>query len=547
MKSTLFILFLLTTLNVLGVTSKKSDVSETSINKDSLIQKMMQEALMNFKEKKYDHSIVICEKILAIDSLNYKAYRYLADAQYAVKKYDESIVNYNKSIQINTKDTLSYKGRAESTRQNKDFQKALWYYALALKMDTTDLVMFFGRAICYEELDKNEEAVEDLSKCLKTWTESSVCYYYRGVAYYNLRKYKEAISDFNKNIIIKDEGYYKKSILMRGVTYLALSIEGIPKLDSALIDLIYMIHLEPKNSECYKYLGMVYRMKDDTINSRKCYQYSIDLKASNDTYYEWASSEMYFGNYSKAKELMDTVIVHLSPEKLKTGSRYYYRRGEAEYNSGDTLSGIRDISRAIDMNPNNVRYRGARLIFAVGSIGVVKFKNIILEDIDFFMKSNKSTQTRIANMYMLRGYFKFKIKDTLSCIQDMDSAVVLRPNIGSYYLWRSVYRFEISMKNEKNIMSDIDKAISLSPDLGDLYYVKAIFNANYNDCNQACKNYKKALKLGFAPKKEIENFTCKGILPEGEKRPYVPFIVYGNLLREISSELNGNLVKITSK
>jgi tetratricopeptide (TPR) repeat protein len=291
----------------------------------------------------------------------------------------------------------------------------------------------------------------------------------------------------------------------------------LSQIDSALIDFNNIQKQFPDNVPIYKYLAMAYSVKYDSANARKYFRQSINHNPNDpETYFYWANMELYYGNYSKAVELLETAMKNPEPEPSFDA---YYRLGLAKAGTRDTLGAVAAFNKAVAKDSNRYELYELRATFLVGDM---RYKDQLIKDYTSMIRLIGDTNALTSSLlYEQRSFLKFASSDSLGTRADINKAIELFPNEPNYYVIRAGFNFYLT-DNKELMLKDLDKAISLDNSTWEAYIWKAGIYERYkinnkyidSDFTKACENLKKGIKNGAKVSTVIENYICKGKLPK---------------------------------
>lgn len=99
-----------------------------------------------------------------------------------------------------------------------------------------------------------------------------------------------------------------------------------------------------------------------------------------------------------------------------------------------------------------------------------------------------------ASTYVNRGILRTRIDDTTGAMNDYDTALQLKPDLGEGYVDRGA-NF-ITLKRYQDALEDIDKGLKLGANRPQIaYYDRAIVHEFLGDVRAAYEDYKKAVEL----------------------------------------------------
>ena len=156
----------------------------------------------------------------------------------------------------------------------------------------------------------------------------------------------------------------------------------------------------------------------------------------------------------------------------------------------DYRGAIQDYTKLIELNPVDADYYFMRAEIKIeieDYYGAVKDCNKIIE-----LDSSKSMR---ASAFSLIGNAKRGLEDYNGAIQGDTKVIELEPNNWSAYFGRA---YSKSMLKDYWGAIGVSKAIELNPKNGTSYYNRGIDKREVGDYIGACKDFKKALEVGYS-------------------------------------------------
>lgn len=496
------------------------------IKKDTaLSRKYLESGIAKFREKDYEGAKQYLELSVKSNPDNWKAFGYKGDVEIELNNYEESIKDYTKALSLNVNDTFSIRGRAKAYRLNGNYPEALDDYQKTIQLTPENHWLYYGRGDCYYHLKRYKEATEDFSRVIRTKPNIKEVYLKRAEAYNDLNEenYREVINDCS--IYLKLGGDDTTAYYLRGKAYLFTG-----KTDSSIVDLETYVKVKQDYALAYKYLGVSYADKGDSINLRKNFKRSIEIDSVNaDTYFRWGTAELNLKNYSKANELMETALRKLKAEP--SFSAYYYL-GLAKAGMGDVTGTIQAFDKAGKIDSSIIELYETR-INLLGDYP--KYDEIVLKDINKLI-SYSSERWKLGYYYYIRGWIYWREKRFTISFQDLDKAISLDPPNASYRVMKAWLLFlmtNLSPENadkdkgilEKEVLEELDKAIALDNKGWQAYAVKAMLYFYSEEKEKACMNVKTAIKLGGKISKMQEDSICKGKAPKNGEIPDIEIFI----------------------
>ncbi len=139
-----------------------------------------------------------------------------------------------------------------------------------------------------------------------------------------------------------------------------------------------------------------------------------------------------------------------------------------------------------------------------------QFKNFVQSAKDEYVKvipksASNSNSNTFQNNYNW-GILKYRTGDYIKAIEYFEKALALNPNTKDFMLFAYIGNAQSKLHRFNDAISSYDQALSINPDNVMQYsnWVRNYFNrgvAKYyiNDMEGACKDWNKALELGFGP------------------------------------------------
>lgn len=206
-----------------------------SIYDKNTADKLFNEAINNYTNKKYNDAKIKLDKVIELDPKNYDAYFYLS-----------LIADINQNLD----DSLSYIKKL-----------------LVLKPDYRDpklsQIITNNYLKCLKVQNYNEVIIL-LSISISFDPNNDINYYNRGVAYLKLSDYTNAANDFNKCISLNKNN-------INSHFNLATAYVKLNNYNEALNSLLYILSLNPYNTDALAFIGDIYMLKNNTYEAAKYY------------------------------------------------------------------------------------------------------------------------------------------------------------------------------------------------------------------------------------------------------------------------------------
>lgn len=287
-----------------------TDVTEESRKR---AKALLDEGHTAYNEDNHNKAIDLYTQSILINPNYDEAYYWRASALYTLKKYKEALPDFDKAIELNPNNEQAYYYRGLSNYFQEAYEEALPDFDKAIELNADVASMHYWRGQVKYVLKSYESAILDYSKSLELNKNDGAAYNGRANCYYMLEKYKEAKMDYTKAIelVPTDAVSYK---YWRGFCNYNLDLA-----QEALNDFTSYLNKEPNDS-------YVLLMSAHSLYILKDYQQAT-------AYYTKAISVK--SDYTEA----------------------YYWRGNAFFNLGRKTEAIRDVDKAISLDPGNETYK----------------------------------------------------------------------------------------------------------------------------------------------------------------------------------------------
>jgi tetratricopeptide (TPR) repeat protein len=423
----------------------------------------------DIKKESNDRKGAIADYTKAI-SLNPKyADAYKERGKLMFGNYKAAISDYSKAISLNPKDASTFYDRANSKFGLEDFEAAKFDYSKAIELEPNNTEFIFARARAKRELKENLSAIEDINRVIDLDSTFENIYYFRGVNKYDF-DVDGANDDFNKHIKNSTAPVYEYKRIAHfrwynndyntAIVYFTKAIEILQK---------------PKTNDA---------VLVDTTD----YGY--------DNYLGRAFSKYKLKDFVGANSDLDK-FVELSDDKANAYRQIalHYQYSFKEIN--DSENAIKYLTKAINLNPNNVFYIDSR---AELRFDLKDYKGAIEDYSKAILLEPKG------NYYYYRGLSKFYLSDYRGAISDYTKAILIDSKTYSYYNSRGDAKFNIG--DYKGAIADYSKVILLDPKNGEAYLSRGDAKIHIDDKTGACKDFNTAGKLGEDDAYDRINENC---------------------------------------
>jgi len=421
-----------------------------------------------------------------------------------------ALSDYSEAIKRNTTYEGDYINRGILNVENKNYNQALSDYNNAIKIDKKNALAYYNRGLLRANLGDNNNALTDLTTVLKLDTTNNEALLRKAMLESTVGEFKNSINDFKK--IIGKFNYYIPAYLGIAEAY-----EGLGNQKSAfqyrqIADNIEKNkdYINRKNKENIQATNKKVKDIQQSSNSHNTDLFNrLAIQNTDDTEAESKYSEETRGavqdKYTDVVNERNFILTYYTKSDEIRRTNLYYSVLD-EYNKEKKLSSVLKIT-------NNELPLTAELIN-----GHFESINIISSQL---AKDNNNP-----DIYFNRSLEYALVKDFNSSIEDLNKAILLRPNFMLAYFYRANIRFKLMdyLKNSSNqstiatldnskdkskqisnvkqsefnveiMMRDYDKVIELNPDFSFAYFNKANILCTQKDFNTAISNYSKAISI----------------------------------------------------
>jgi len=165
-----------------------------------------------------------------------------------------------------------------------------------------------------------------------------------------------------------------------------------------------------------------------------------------------------------------------------------------------------DYLRSIYTAPNHSAYLFQREFYEVK---FYEFKNFVQAAKDEYVKVIPETGSAYSNTFQNNynwGILKYRAGDYIKAIEYFEKAIAMNPNTSDFMLFAYLGNAQSKLHRYSDAVDSYDRALSINPSNVMQYsnWVRNYFNrgvAKYylGDMGGACKDWNKALELGFGP------------------------------------------------
>ena len=315
----------------------------------------------------YEQAIMNWRKALEINPQIPNMHNSIALALMGLGKQKEAIEELEKDIQITPNPVFSYFMLGQGYLQHKEYEKAKKNYekATALRPDYTNA--YYGLFTVCTRLKQRAKAQEYMAVFRKLKAEDMKILKDRNDVFEDLVNMRKGASEtyMHAGKMYQDSGDLKRAeeLLKRATTLTPKNMVCFMKLASLYqmtnqIPNALQMHkkisqIEPENPICYLNIGVFSARLKQFANAEEAFSKSIALAPKSSIgYRELAQLYLKTGKrLPEARELAEKAVT-LEPIAIN----YFVLSWACDLN-GDSANGLKAIERAIQLEPNNLKYK----------------------------------------------------------------------------------------------------------------------------------------------------------------------------------------------
>lgn len=375
---------------------------------------------------------------------------------------------------------------------------------------------FFDSAKVKFDSGSYSEAIKEFTKVLELDSIYKEAHRLRGTAYYNIQEYTLAILDF-ENAVKK---FGEEEIVNFN---LALAKDELGESEQAILELTKVIKLNPKFGDAYFFRANLKSSLGDKYGAISDYTKFINTdnpsRSINNTfpkaYLKRGRIKSNLGDFNGAIEDL-TQAIKIEPLE----DDLFYERFQIKLKSNDLDSAAEDINKAITINPESALYFESRGKLNIKKsnfdAGILDFhKAVELMKIDGF--AGLTVSFSLYPAYEQRALFKYNSKDYKEALSDYNKILEL-DKIYDFLsaddevkIFLHIARQEVMLENYYGAISTLTKVIELNPSepiLAFTFFLRGSAKSYLNDYKNACKDYTKAVNLGYEDEEKSLSVYC---------------------------------------
>lgn len=346
-----------------------------------------------YEKGDYDNAIYYYNLAIEGEPTNSSIYNLRGNVYYSKNDYEKAIIDYTSALTIKPDDNIILLNRGQAYINLREYENAELDFTKAIQLKPDFYDAYISRGDLYRtrggviaKVSANSRpkpdyglAINDYTMAIQLKPQSELAYYNRGLSYNSINDYSNALKDFSKAIEINPSEV--KYYVIRGNIYKELRDYG-----NVLNDFSSAIKLEPKNYHHFEARGYIYQYKGENKLAIKDFSLAINFL------------EDYYKKTSLGNETVDDFL-----DSLNYGYamfRLFEVRGSLYYHQGETEKAIKDFTKMIEINPNNLESH-INLGVAYNAINNYALSKTYFDKV-LSIDSLKSVESAIALFYLNR-------------------------------------------------------------------------------------------------------------------------------------------------
>ena len=442
------------------------------------------------------------------DSSNFMSWSARAILRMMKNDKTAALKDYNEAIKRNSNNAGDYINRGIINVEKKNFNQALSDYNMAVKLDKNNALIFYNRGLLRANLGDYNNALTDLTTVLKLDSTINEALLQKAMIETSLKDYRTAIKDFKK--VISKYQYFLPAYFGVSQCEAALGNQKAAFQYRQMADNIeknkdYITRKNKENLQATNKLALNTQKSSTSKKTELFNRFAAQNLDDNDTEqkYSEATRGTVQNKYTDVVNERNFMMTYYAKTDEIRHTNLYYQALEV-YNSQKKLSSVLKIT-------NNELALTADLV------------NSHFEAINE-ISAKLSSDNQNADIYFNRALEFAMVQDFNSAIEDLNKAIVLRPNFMLAYFCRANIRYKLldfnknsmdangkTVAEEKKtkktvsdgqamfdvtlIMADYSRVNELNPDFSFAYYNKANILCSQKDFQTAILNYTQAIKI----------------------------------------------------
>ncbi len=166
--------------------------------------KAMIEVNEKYDAKDYEGSLKACDKAIAADKMDKRAYVSKGYIYCQLGKFEASLVEYDKLLKIDPNDSEGYAGKANVYFQQRNYVEAIPLYEIAT-LKNPCFLPYYETGLSKYATGKKESGISDIKKSCEIYPNDDFLVYTCGKLLYDMEKEDEALVYAEKALILNRE------------------------------------------------------------------------------------------------------------------------------------------------------------------------------------------------------------------------------------------------------------------------------------------------------------------------------------------------------
>tara|TARA_B100000787_G_scaffold140509_1_gene109511 strand:- start:15 stop:2387 length:2373 start_codon:yes stop_codon:yes gene_type:complete len=254
--------------------------------------------------------------------------------------------------------------------------------------------------------------------------------------------------------------------------------------EEAILDFNKALKLEYNLEDIYYYLGNCHYYSSDYKNGIKYLSLSNKTRPFSYSYYLIGIMQFDEKNYEASINSITKSIELYDGDDKKFLSKKHTMRARAKYYKDDDNGALKDLEKAIELNPNDsFTFRFRAKVF-----NYLENYNAAIQDISKVIELDSESSD-----YVLRGENYIKLNDYKKAIADFTKAIDMDPNLIVCYNKRGDAKYDL--KDYTGALADYTKAIELDPKEANYFKRRGDAKNKLKDYTGALADFTKAKEL----------------------------------------------------
>ncbi len=277
----------------------------------------------------------------------------------------------------------------------------------------------------------------------------------------------------------------------------SVELERQGKPDEAIAEISKAISAQPDNAQFYLRRANIYSIHNKMIEALQDANKAVSLRPDDKNVISQAASML--GLRRQCRESLDIINTFIS--KHGVDDRLYYLKYADESCLGDLVSAFDDLSKAIELEPNNSVYNTQMptLLAKMGdSEGAAERLNTLIKNLEARIETGKGeaetsgARAELARVYDTRANIHHQKADHDAEFADLAKSVQYDTRGSAYKIRANTYIFH---KMYVEAIADLTEAIKASPFPATVYMDRGIAYAQAKKYEEAVRDFDKAAEL----------------------------------------------------